>query len=84
MAADKWKHFILGIPLGVILMIAGLFFFPSAVIIVTVFSVIALIVICYGFEIFSLLSGKGHYELMDAIVGIVGGLIGIGGTLIFV
>lgn len=84
MAADKWKHFILGIPLGILLMIAGLYFFPSAVVLVTVFSVIALVVICYGFEIFSLLSGKGHYELMDAIVGIVGGLIGIGITYMFV
>jgi hypothetical protein len=35
------------------------------------------IAIAYGFELFSLFTGKGHYELMDAVAGVLGALIGM-------
>ena len=36
-----------------------------------------IVVICYGFELFSKFTGWGYYEVMDAVAGIVGGMIGM-------
>jgi hypothetical protein len=36
------------------------------------------VVIGYGFELFSKFTGKGHYELMDAVAAVVGAVLGIG------
>ena len=41
------------------------------------------VIISYGFELYSLLSKKGHYEVLDAIAGIVGGIIGMATVLLF-
>jgi hypothetical protein len=35
------------------------------------------------FELFSLVTGKGHYETADAIASIIGGLAGIGVSVFF-
>ena len=77
---DKWKHFFVGIPLGVVLQFAAMYFFPGDLFIASTLSIAALIFICYAFEMVSKVTGKGHYELMDAIAGILGGLIGIAAT----
>ncbi len=74
---DKWKHFYVGIPLGAVLMLTGLFTFPVSLIHATAMSFVLLLVICYGFELFSYISGKGHAEHLDAIAGIAGGLVGM-------
>ncbi|MDB5201174.1 MAG: hypothetical protein JWQ27_583 [Ferruginibacter sp.] len=74
---DKWRHFYVGMPLGVFLYAAPAIFLrwqPSTSL---GFSLVALAALCYGFELFSLLTGKGHYEMMDAIAGFIGGSIGI-------
>jgi len=80
---DKWKHFILAIPLGAVLELTGWYFLPHRPILFTVSAFMTLVVICYGFELFSKITGKGHYEVMDAIAGILGGSIGIGITWLF-
>jgi hypothetical protein len=36
------------------------------------------VVIGYGFELFSKFTGKGHYELMDAVAAVVGAVLGLG------
>ncbi len=80
---DKWKHFYVGIPLGAVLMFSGLMLFPVSLISAVIMALLLLVMICYGFELFSLLTGKGHPEHMDALAGIVGGLVGIIPVLLF-
>jgi len=74
---DKWKHFYFGIPLGAILYWFAILYWPSQAGLAFVVSSVLLIAICYGFELFSKITGKGHYEMADAIAGIIGGAIGI-------
>jgi hypothetical protein len=45
-------------------------------------SLIFSIAIAYGFELFSKLTGKGHYDVMDAVAGVIGALIGIISTIL--
>ena len=73
---DKWKHFYVGLLLGILF--EGLLFFlfnlsPVTSIVITFVSVA---VIAYGFELFSLYSGYGHYDKMDAIASVIGGAFG--------
>lgn len=82
-APDKWKHFYIGIALGIV---AFTFFhyllpFRSATIIVLSLGIV--VSVAYMFELFSLVTGKGHYEVMDAVASIIGGAAGIGLTLFF-
>ena len=48
------------------------------------FAVFMLVVaISYGFELFSKITGRGHYEIADAIASIIGGSIGMAIALAF-
>ena len=74
--ADKWKHFWVGIPLGIVLQLICFHYFTNAFAAVCAASAL-LTIICYGFEVFSLITKLGHHDLLDAIAGIVGGAIGL-------
>lgn len=50
----------------------------------TLASFIILTAGCYAFELFSLVTGKGHYELLDVLAGVIGGVIGIGAVLLLI
>jgi hypothetical protein len=76
-ANDKKKHFFVGIPLGLLLQFLSSYFFPVQPVLATTISVGILAAICYGFELFSLITGIGYAENLDAIAGILGGIIGI-------
>ena len=78
MAPDKWKHFFVGIPLGALLQVACLVAFPKHIWPDTAVSFLILFAGCYAFELYSLITGKGHYELADVWAGVIGGAIGIG------
>ncbi|MEP7164460.1 MAG: hypothetical protein ABI741_07195 [Ferruginibacter sp.] len=81
---DKWKHFYVGICLGILLQAAAIYFFQISPVFSGLLVFTALLAICYGFELFSLLTGRGHYELMDAFAGIIGGTLGMGLAWLFV
>ena len=83
-ARDKLNHFFAGIVMGAILQ--GLFwnFLPMRHVLATILSFSMVIIVSYGFELVSLITGKGHYEFMDAVAALSGGLVGIGVVLIFV
>ena len=73
---DKWKHFFVGLLLGIIFQSVLFFilsFSPLSSIIITIVMVAA---IAYGFELFSLYSGYGHYDKMDAVASLIGGVVG--------
>ncbi len=76
-APDKWKHFFVGIPLGGGLLFACYTILDLSGWLATVVAFLGLTGICYGFELFSLVTGKGHYEFMDAVAGIIGGGLGM-------
>ncbi|MEO6327483.1 MAG: hypothetical protein ABIO55_01050 [Ginsengibacter sp.] len=75
---DKWKHFFVGIVMGMVLQSCGWFLFPNNTVLSTVAAFIVVVIISYGFELFSKYTGKGHYELNDAIASAIGGVSGMG------
>ena len=76
-ARDKWKHFFVGIAMGMVLQAFMSFLFPGRVVLDTIIVFILVIAISYGFELFSKLTGKGHHDLYDAVAGIIGGILGM-------
>lgn len=82
-APDKWKHFFVGILMGVALQAFTFYAMPMHYIFSIVTAFIFVIVISYGFELFSLVTKKGHYDVGDAIAGTIGGAIGMGIILLF-
>ncbi|WP_343302769.1 hypothetical protein AAHN97_14590 [Chitinophaga niabensis] len=81
-APDKWKHFYVGIPMGIVLQLAGFFLFPGELVYGAVFALIGNLGISYGFELFSLVTGKGHHDFMDAVAAVIGGVLGQGAVLL--
>ena len=74
---DKWKHFIVGIGMGIFLEGAFIYLFHLSLLAASIWALSFSIVIAYGFELFSLITGKGHYEVMDAVAGVLGALVGM-------
>lgn len=76
-APDKWKHFYAGIVLGLLLHAGTIYFLhlPQTAAFLLAFA--GLVAISYGFELFSLITGKGHHDVMDAVATIIGGLPGM-------
>jgi VanZ family protein len=77
-APDKWRHFFVGIGMGVFLQSIGLWLFPGHSILVTALVFTVAVCISYGFELFSKFTGYGIYEVMDAVASIVGAVAGMG------
>ena len=76
-APDKWKHFLVGIVMGATLQVFALYLLPGHFVTGIVATFIVVIIISYGFELFSLITKKGHYEILDAIAGVAGGIAGM-------
>ena len=81
-APDKKKHFWVGMLMGAIFHILVIFFIPQNFWLSILITFILIVALCYGFELFSLITKLGHYEVMDAIAGIIGGIIGMGVILL--
>ncbi len=77
-APDKRKHFWVGMLMGAVFRIFTFYFFPERYIFSIIITFVLIVALTYGFELFSLITGKGHYEIMDAVAGTVGGTIGMG------
>ena len=76
-APDKWRHFFVGILMGAVLQTAAWFVFPEQPVTGMIIVIVIVVVISYGFELFSLLSGRGHHDIKDAIASIIGGVVGM-------
>ncbi len=74
---DKWKHFFIGIPLGSGLLYGSQFAVPENHFLSGFLALSLLFFFCFMFEVFSLISDLGFYELMDAIAGVIGGILGM-------
>lgn len=76
-APDKKKHFWVGMLMGAIFRIFIVYFFPQNYWLSILITFLLIVVVCYGFELFSLITKIGHYEILDAVAGIIGGTIGM-------
>lgn len=76
-ASDKWKHIVVGLIMGLCLQGFLFFLLPGHKIIASIITLLIIISIGYGFELFSKFTGKGHYEMMDAVATVAGGLAGM-------
>jgi hypothetical protein len=77
-APDKWKHFYAGIAMGLVLQGFAGFLLKDHLLLATGIAFILVLTISYGFELFSKLSGMGHYDVIDAVAGAIGGVLGMG------
>jgi hypothetical protein len=84
LAPDKWRHIFAGFFIGLVLPIIGHYMFDFPVVSNYFLSVFGLMLISYGFEVFSFVSGKGHYDMVDAIVTVLGGLPGLAFSVFFI
>lgn len=75
--ADKWRHFYAGVAMAIILCSAGALM-NIELKLVFIFSFIIVVSISFGFEIFSLISGLGRYDIWDAVATIIGAIFGMG------
>jgi hypothetical protein len=82
-APDKWKHFYVGIFMGAILQIFSFHLLPAHFFTSTMISFIAVVGIAYGFELLSLITKRGHYDIFDAVAGIIGGVAGMAVIIVY-
>jgi hypothetical protein len=80
-APDKWRHFFAGIIMGAFLQALVWWLWPAHLGLVTLVVFIIVIVVSYGFELFSKITGKGHYDFIDAVASVIGGVTGMAGAL---
>lgn len=76
-APDKRKHFFVGILMGAVLQLGSSYLMPQYYALGILSTFIAVVFISYGFELYSLVTKKGHYEVLDAVASIVGGTVGM-------
>jgi VanZ family protein len=81
-AQDKWKHFWVGIAMGLLFQAVGMYLMPMHLYVATSVSLFIVIAISYGFELYSKFTGHGHYEVMDAVAAIIGGVLGMGAVVV--
>ena len=82
-APDKQKHFFVGILMGAVLQAVAMYIMPQHYALSILSAFILVILLSYGFELFSLITKKGHYEVLDAVAGIIGGAVGMSIILLF-
>jgi glycopeptide antibiotics resistance protein len=69
--------------MGTILQIFTWYLMPQHFFTGATITFILVVAISYGFEVFSLVTKKGHYDIFDAVAGTIGGVIGMAIVLIF-
>lgn len=76
-APDKWKHFFVGIVMGTVLQSIITHFLPTHFLLSIIVTFALVVAISYGFELFSLVTKLGHYDIWDAVAGTAGGVAGM-------
>ena len=64
--------------MGLVLPGAGYLLLPGHIYLNGILSFAAIVAISYGFELYSKFTRHGHYDVMDAVASIIGGLLGMG------
>jgi hypothetical protein len=79
---EKCIHFLVGISVGVAGQILIWWFIPQQIKLVTVVSLLLVMVLNYGFELYSKVRGKGSYEVLNPAAGTIGGAVGMAAILL--
>jgi VanZ family protein len=82
-AQDKQKHFYVGVVIGIVMEAFFSFLMPAHLGISVILALAISFAGAYAFELFSKISGRGHYELMDAIAALIGAVPGIAIVVLF-
>jgi len=82
-APDKKKHFFVGIVIGLAMEAFFSTILPTHLTLTVVIALTVSFAGAYGFELYSKFTGRGHYELMDAVAALIGAVPGIGIVLLF-
>jgi hypothetical protein len=64
--------------MGAVLQLAGYWLLAGHIYWATAIAFAIVVVVSYGFELFSKFTGRGHYEIWDAVAAIIGGVLGMG------
>lgn len=64
--------------MGAVLQAFLLFLLPAHFLYAILITLLLVVCISYGFELTSKITGRGHYDVMDAVASVLGGLIGMG------
>jgi hypothetical protein len=64
--------------MGLLFQAVGMYLLPLHLYVATAISFIIVVAISYGFELYSKYTGHGHYEVLDAVAAIIGGVLGMG------
>lgn len=83
-APDKWKHFFVGIAMGVILQAMAWWCLPNHLYVASMIVLLIIVCVSYGFELYSKFTGHGHYEVMDAVASVIGGILGMAAAMLFI
>ena len=75
---DKWRHFFVGVGMGLLFEALLLHFLPLFAWTGSLVVLLLIAAISYGFELASLVFKRGHYDVMDAVAGVAGGVVGMG------
>lgn len=63
--------------MGITLQVITGFLIPGHFVVGIIVTFSLVIAISYGFELYSLITKKGHYEILDAVAAIMGGIAGM-------
>ena len=64
--------------MGAVLQLAGYWLLAGHIYWATAIAFAIVVAVSYGFELFSKFTGRGHYEILDAVAAIIGGVLGMG------
>ena len=67
----------MGILIGLVLQSIAFWLLPQYLIGASIAVFMVVVTVSYGFELYSKFTGRGHYEIADAVASIVGGVIGM-------
>ena len=79
---EKCGHFFVGITIGVVTQALIWWLLPPQIKLITVASLMLVMALNYGFDLYSKIKGKDHYKVLNAAAGTIGGAVGMALILI--
>lgn len=73
----KWKHFFVGILTGVLAQLCLWWILPEQIKLVSIISLTLVMVINYGFDVYSKIVRNGKYDVLNTAAGTIGGVVGM-------
>lgn len=81
-APDKWKHIFVGVAMGICFPLVFTWALATPPLISAGISFSLVVLIGFAFEFYSGITGHGHYDPMDGVATVVGGVLALVGYLL--